>query len=238
MKLKVLNITLLSLVFMLSGCQLFSSEGLSDSEVNDFIRRAVDNLEANTGYVMEGDLTDQTFVAEFDGENNHIEGTFDGEESEIYTFGGDTYIYGSIPQLGTEPMWVKFSGGEETPISEDVEVESDKIFTDEKLTDEFLNENFKYLGLKDCPEGISGQCHVFEITEDGSTSTAFFTTSDERLIQIQSESTSEGILTITFDYDSTIDIQLPDEAAEAVDYEEIFEQFIQNFEIPTEQVEQ
>src|SRR5690606_39262174 len=83
---------------------------------------------------------------------------------------------------------------------------SDYIYDDEKLSE--LGQNARYVGKRDCP---AGQCDVWDVTDDGETSTLYIG-SDGRISQVTA-STDEGEVKIVYTF-KPITIEVPANAQE------------------------
>jgi len=217
------------LTLLISGCTLIpnSIPDLEADEVVDFINAAYENYSQQTQYVINGKLEGDDFYAEFDGSDYHIQGKYEGEDIDAYLIGADTYVYAKILEISEDAQWIKFGEGSEAPNPFVEELSLDEEwFDEENATDDEIKDMFEYTGKESCPDSDNDTCYKFDVTiEDLDEAKAYFDAKEKRIVQATGKD-GDYEATYRFVYDNTIEVNLPAEAKDAVDYTKIINQLL------------
>lgn len=205
---------------LLMGCNFLGSPDLTEDDVVPFIQDAMGNFNdtEDVGFIVKGEENGATYEGKFDGENMYIKGSNNGSEYEMYLVDGDMYLY-SDSGMGEGGQWTKF------PSTDDASSELTEIteeFGNVDMTEEEIKTKYEYEGKVDCPDDIGGTCYKFE-TSDG---TVYFDAKDKKIVKAESDAYE-----VTFVYDGSIKIELPEEAKNAQGIEDSFDDMLDDVEM-------
>lgn len=194
---------------------------LSQGDLSEFLHEVIENMQEETKFALSGKMFNgDSFEGLFDGDNFYLKSKSDDDQSEVYGVDGDVYVYADVSGNGLE--WVKFASEEEAAdFTKDIAQAAD--FFGDDTSDSALIEQYLYKGKELCPSG-QRVCYRFEIQDTDETLDQVYFDAVTKLPEKLIDTTEEGKTEVSFDYESGINIVLPDDARSAKSLQELLSQ--------------